>query len=383
MASLKLEKRYRIEIGELTSATVMLVGCGGTGSFAALHLARLAWAAGQRGLDIQLIFVDPDRVEAKNVGRQNFCPAEIGRAKAETLASRFGLAFGLKVEAEVGLFRPEMIYESRRRYDEHLLLVGAVDTVQARHTIHVGMEKDIESSRPCAFTWWLDAGNDEHSGQVLLGNRIKPKPLISPLGVCTGLPIPGVQEPGLVAVGDRGQGPGESGKELSCAELMALEAQSLMINQAMAGWVGVYSYRLLLGRDLDLMATYVDQLSGTVRSKAITGGEMERLGPMGQEDTDQARARRQAGRVAGERARITGRTLEQWLEEGLEMAMAEEEERVCPECGAALAEGRDVIDEEIGEEDIIFCTLCDWRMYLEDYEAEREEVEQLVAETGV
>ena len=347
---MNIAKHYRIEIGEVTAATILLVGCGGTGSFAALHLARLAWAARQRGLDIGLVFVDPDHVEEKNVGRQNFCPAEIGQPKALALASRYGLAFGLRVKAVVGPFRDDMLYHQRRGINEHLLVVGAVDSPAARRGIHAAMLE--VAARPAALTWWLDAGNGEQSGQVLLGNSGKTRPQLSPLGVCTMLPLPSVQEPGLIEGLD--EAPADR-SELSCAELLALDAQSLMINQAMAGWLGLYAYRLLLGRDLDLMATYLDLAGGVAHSVAITGGEMERAEELADERTLEAVARLEA---------------------------IEHQDDACPECGrVGLLEGRDELDPDIGEEDIIFCPNCDWRMYLEDWEEQQEEIEELLAET--
>lgn len=355
---MNIAKHYRIEIGEVSAATILLVGCGGTGSFAALHLARLAWAARQRGLDIGLVFVDPDHVEEKNVGRQNFCPAEIGQPKALALASRYGLAFGLAITAVKGPFRGEMLTGFRRKYGQHMLVVGAVDSPAARRSIHRAMLED--APRPAALTWWLDAGNSEYAGQVLLGNSGRERPLLSPLGVCTMLPLPGIQEPGLIEGTDQApvDRPG-----LSCAELLALDAQSLMINQAMAGWLGVYAYRLLLGRDLDLMGTYLDLAGGVARSLAITEGEMERT-----EELPEA-------------VNVAAMGLEA-LTEADRREIAEEERDTCPECGhVGLLEGRDVIIDAIGEDDIIYCPMCEWRMYLDDWQEQREEIEDLIAET--
>ena len=42
-------------------------------------------------------FIDPDRVEAHNVGRQLFTPANVGLSKAEVLARRFNYALGLDI----------------------------------------------------------------------------------------------------------------------------------------------------------------------------------------------------------------------------------------------------------------------------------------------
>lgn len=47
-----------------------------------------------------------------------------------------------------------------------------------------------------------------------------------------------------------------------------------MINRVMATWLGVYLYRLLQSRDLDLMATHLNLRVGTASSTAITGGKI-------------------------------------------------------------------------------------------------------------
>jgi hypothetical protein len=58
----------------------------------------------------------------------------------------------------------------------------------------------------------------------------------------------------------------------SCAELALADAQGMMVNQAVAGWMATYLSRLLLTRDLDTMATYFDLVSGSARSDPILGG---------------------------------------------------------------------------------------------------------------
>jgi len=78
---------------------IVLVGCGGTGSHTARLIARLL--VHLKGLHLAvptLRLVDPDVVEAQNIGRQLFVPAELGLPKAETLARRLSCAFGLAVE---------------------------------------------------------------------------------------------------------------------------------------------------------------------------------------------------------------------------------------------------------------------------------------------
>lgn len=316
-------KRYRIEIGEPQEISVILVGCGGTGSFAALHLARLAFAMKEKGQRLRLGFIDPDRVEPKNIGRQNFCPAEIGQPKAVALARRYGMAFGLDIPAIVGRFRPAMLPYWIDKISNLTVIVGAVDNYAARQAI---AEVAISRSH-----WWLDAGNSEYHGQVLIGNARRVE--IDATGYAVTLPRPSEQEPDLIAPIVAAPEPE------SCAELLVREAQSLMINQMMASWIGVYLTRLLLSRDLDTMATYIDLRSGAVRSVPVTG------------ETGEIAVKPEPRRDAAEGV---------WDDDELLEIAA----RVCPECGGNLVEGRDTVDEQ--EVDIVFCPECNWQLILDD-----------------
>lgn len=264
--SLTFERRYRVQIREPDSYNITLVGCGGTGSFLALHLARLAYHARERyGYDVRLFFVDPDVVEVRNIGRQNFCPAELGYHKAWSLMQRYNVAFGLNTVAwtvpfEEGMLRPQYYYHAFN------LVVGAVDNTAARRDI----DKAVRGFNNHQL-YWLDCGNHEHSGQVLLGNRGDiGKPQIA-LDTCAGLPLPSIQHPELIKNQEsriKNQGTRIEDGE-SCAELTVNDVQSLMINQAMATWAAQYVYRLVIARDLDVYATYLDLETGSVRSLGI------------------------------------------------------------------------------------------------------------------
>jgi PRTRC genetic system ThiF family protein len=264
MIALKKSKRYPIQIGNPETYHLMLVGCGGTGSFLALHLARLAYHARERyNRTVDLMFIDPDVVEAKNIGRQNFAPAEVGAHKAEALARRYSLAFGLPIRFKNDVFTSYSL-GSWLSQSEFYLIVGAVDNAAARVSIY-----DRVGSQRNNALWWLDCGNHEHAGQILLGNRVDLEAPEIRLNFCSGLPSPGEQHPELLEA----RPAPESDEAASCADLTLRDAQSLMINQAMATYAAQYVYRLVVTRDLDMYATYVDLLSGAARSQFITKPE--------------------------------------------------------------------------------------------------------------
>jgi len=336
-----IERSYRIELGEFSKVRLILAGCGGTGSFAALHLARLGYVLREKGLEVKLMFVDFDTVEAGNIGRQNFCPAEIGQPKAATLAWRYASAFGLDIQPVVERFRA-LVGNSIRYggYNEMTVVIGAVDSPGARQEI-----RQMPWGSKC---WWLDSGNDLANGQVLLGNWHQPQTTIDPLGFATMVPLPSVQEPGIIEQGSKGAG--EQGS--SCAELLIEESQSLMINQMMASWLGAYLSRLLVSQDLDVMATYVN-LNGAVRSVPITG-----------ERQVMARARPEVGVIGPEEWRT-----EEWFEIA---------EGTCPECGGDVAEGRNNW-QGLGEIAIFFCPTCTWELPVADVERRLGEMAEVEA----
>lgn len=253
-------RRVVVNVGRVRRAQIVLAGGGGTGSFLALHLARLAYHARQQhGLELDLSIVDPDIVEERNVGRQNFVPAEVGRHKAEALATRYGRAFGLPIRFSNRPIESGHLDVTNARRDGWLhLLIGAVDGVTARRdleTITGGWNGRL---------WWLDCGNHHADGQVLLGNNSNAlTPQLGPLG-CTALPLPSHQHPELV---ERPAGPGGH----NCALDALADVQSLMVNQQVAGLAASYIYRLLITNDLDTYATYFDLLAGSMSSRYITG----------------------------------------------------------------------------------------------------------------
>jgi PRTRC genetic system ThiF family protein len=278
MDTLTIKPRYRVEIGRPERALVILVGCGGTGSFLALHLARLAYHVRDRHrLDVQLVFIDHDVVEPKNIGRQNFAPAEIDFYKAQALMLRYNRTFGLSIQSYAQradaplLDRIVVEWLKSLHYGQRdsavRIVCGCVDNADARRVLHDAV------SASGRHLWWLDGGNHHHAGQVLIGNRADiPKPQISPLKICVDLPAPSVQCPDLLIsppLGDYHRTGEGQGGGTSCADLALQDVQSLMINQAVAGWMAVYVSRLLVSHDLDIYATYLDQVAGSTRSLGI------------------------------------------------------------------------------------------------------------------
>jgi PRTRC genetic system ThiF family protein len=246
---------------------IVLVGCGGTGSWVAPSIARLIRTLRESGRAATARFIDPDVVEPKNIGRQNFCDAEIGLSKAVCLATRYNAAWGLDIVAIVAKADGEV--SRPLNYGSMRIMVGCVDNAEGRATMHNALEGNRwRDGKEPSDIWWLDAGNAKSAGQVILGSTSDLKRLagsfISPR-VCVALPSPALLAPDiLVAKPDE-----NANAKLSCAELAMLNAQSLMVNQMVAAHLAEYLYRLTHG-DLRRFRTEFDLSSGVARSSYIT-----------------------------------------------------------------------------------------------------------------
>ncbi|KAM3090295.1 ThiF family adenylyltransferase [Phormidesmis sp. 146-35] len=245
-----------------------VVGCGGTGSFLVQLLCRVLQHLSQQGKRASLVLVDPDQVEAKNLTRQCFCQAEVGLNKAEALAARYGIAFGLPVRAIAKPFKPDMI---ARNYNTLTVLMGCVDNAKARASLAKALEfNDDRSPR----VWWIDGGNGDRFGQVLIGSslsKVQKDYEFSELG-CIWLPAPSVQAPELLI-----SRPEEHlDNRLSCAELLLLNAQGLMVNPQTAVLMAEVALELVSGC-LKRFAVCFDQTSGVMASKYTTPAAIMRV----------------------------------------------------------------------------------------------------------
>jgi PRTRC genetic system ThiF family protein len=224
---------------------VMLVGCGGTGGFLAEGLCRLL------PKEYRLALVDHDRVEESNLGRQNFYSQDLGRFKAQVLAERLSLNFNREIFYDI---KP---VEEMSVADRGKLTIGCVDNPKAREMLqYAGYNIGGRFSYSKIGGWYIDAGNSEHSGQVLIGNCLL-RELHKPFGKdrCYRLPLPQIQQPALLAP--------QVKKRRNCAEAVRDDEQSPVINQAMAALLLQMVYRLING-ELDYMAQYIDLEAGTL-----------------------------------------------------------------------------------------------------------------------
>ena len=153
---------------------IVQLGAGGTGGHIAPHLYRLLYALGRPA---RYIICDGDKVEEKNLLRQNFSPADLGENKARVLAERYSTVFGLEAEYVPAFIEKletlmELIQSNEWELDENpykktkemVILLGAVDNNKSRQLCHQAFyqSKDLV---------YIDSGNGEFSGQVVCGVR--------------------------------------------------------------------------------------------------------------------------------------------------------------------------------------------------------------------
>lgn len=197
---------------------IALVGLGGSGSQMLSGLARLNCAI--RALNHPGLYVtayDPDTVSEANIGRQLFAPVDVGQNKASVLVTRMNSWFGTRWDAVPAAFDPESYRPSRSAV---MIVISCVDSARAR----VGIGKRI-SRLHTTPAYWMDLGNREADGQVILGI-----PPVDENHEAYAHRLPTVLElfPELQTAEkllDRDPGP-------SCSLAQALERQELFVNQS-------------------------------------------------------------------------------------------------------------------------------------------------------
>lgn len=151
--------------------TVNLIGGGGTGSQVLTNLARLdvtLRALGHPGLFVTLY--DPDIVTEANIGRQLFGYSDLGLNKANCLITRINNFFGNDWKA-VPAFYPSNMKDARQ---EHLanITITCTDNIKSR----IDLWNVLKALPQYNYTnyqtplYWLDFGNTQTSGQVVLGS---------------------------------------------------------------------------------------------------------------------------------------------------------------------------------------------------------------------
>ena len=158
---------------------IFVVGCGGTGSRLIPTLVQFIRSitkehnpTGWLGTT-NIVLIDGDVVEQKNLLRQNFIQNDVDRNKAAVLANRYAKAYGMNVVAYPQFiekntrpekFRQDLANATGLNIDQNTndMVIMCVDSAEARRIVL----KALAPTRPTNLTVFIDAGNEDAFGQV-------------------------------------------------------------------------------------------------------------------------------------------------------------------------------------------------------------------------
>ena len=246
---------------ETQAIHIIIVGAGGTGGYIIPNLGRYIASLINKGDSrrFKITLVDGDKVEEKNLVRQNFIMRDLNQPKALVLANRYSAAFGVEIEAVTEMaddrklrslmnhFNAECDSSGLRNYQT--VVIGCVDNNKARREIH------RFASRQGAY--WIDSGNERSSGQVVTGfggiarssfnsendiwmdnNNSFNMPFVSDL-------YPEIMDEAQDHVGDDG---------LSCAERATAEEQNIFVNMTAAVHITNFARQIIAREPMPIYA---------------------------------------------------------------------------------------------------------------------------------
>lgn len=207
---------------------VVLIGAGGTGSQLLTCLSRMNQALNELGHPgFSLTLWDDDRVTEANMGRQLFADCEVGMYKSVSLINRVNRFFGTTWKANT--IRFDTGIDTRKNCGN--VFFSCVDNAASRFQIAKTITA-IYSRNSYSYTrprYWLDFGNSQYTGQVILSTIDKIKqPNSSKFRTVDSLPLITDEFADLLKTAD------ETDDTPSCSLAEALEKQDLFINSTLA-----------------------------------------------------------------------------------------------------------------------------------------------------
>ena len=211
--------------------TVNLIGAGGTGSQVLTALARMNHALtklNHAGLSVRLW--DDDVITEANLGRQLFAESELGLHKSVALINRINRFFGTNWKAETQKFVKDDLGKLQSNMKSEIY-ISCVDSVKSRFDIaEILNEMKINKGyyrNQCKY--WMDFGNSQFTGQVLLSTigNIK-QPNSKKYETMESLPFITEEFGELLKISET------EDDTPSCSLAEALEKQDLFINSTLA-----------------------------------------------------------------------------------------------------------------------------------------------------
>ena len=218
-------------INPTNPVTVNLIGAGGTGSQVLTALARMNHALTElnhAGLSVRLW--DDDVITEANLGRQLFAESELGFYKSVALINRVNRFFGTNWKAETQKFEKDDLGKLQSNMKSEIY-ISCVDSVKSRFDIaEILNELKIDKGyyrNQCKY--WIDFGNSQFTGQVLLSTigDIR-QPNSEKYETVENLPFITEEFGELLKISE------EEDNTPSCSLAEALEKQDLFINSTLA-----------------------------------------------------------------------------------------------------------------------------------------------------
>ena len=242
--------------------SIVIVGVGGTGAQVARIVGRIVYDMRRARLHTpNIMLIDPDVVEDKNVGRQLFTPADaaLRLPKVEVVGRRLNAALGLDV---TWIAEPVNTEKHLDRYGSQLV-ISCVDNHLARRELHE------------ARGILIGAGNYRDGGQVIIGNLSDAEMMRRHMDGTDGkyayLPKEGLLFPSLLE--PEASTPAAE-PSVSCADLVLRGEQDCLVNDFMACVIGQYVYALLRRQPIRTFASFVSLDGMSVRSLPICREEL-------------------------------------------------------------------------------------------------------------
>lgn len=148
---------------------INLIGAGGTGSKVLTALMEMSHSLTElRHAGLQVRLWDDDIITEANLGRQRFAPSETGLYKSVALINRVNRFMGTNWKAETQKFERNVL-GGLPKNAKATIYITCVDNVQARFDI-AEMLKAMSKRRANRDEpkYWLDFGNSQQTGQVIL-----------------------------------------------------------------------------------------------------------------------------------------------------------------------------------------------------------------------
>lgn len=225
--------------------TITLIGVGGTGSHVLDGLGRMNQALVMLGHNGLMVYaMDPDDVQPHNIGRQKFGWSDLSKNKAVQSIARCNRMYGTewlyKDELWTGVDMSNIMITAVDNNATRLKMQGLFRNPSIKKHFHHGVAKDHK--------YWLDLGNDDRYGQVVLGGP----------GIKTSIELLGENNFPNIPAKD------------SCSMEESLSTQDLFINQSIATIGLNLIWSLFRYGKIDYNACFLNLRTGKMKSSLST-----------------------------------------------------------------------------------------------------------------